>query len=124
MIVAKRIVLSTVVVAVVVAGALAAVVVSRQRPAIQSARFYPEARSVVLEHCIQCHSEHNTVPAFPIAAGGIRLDTAEEMRRSAERIRVRAVVQQDMPLLNKTGMTADERAVLARWIEAGAAVPR
>jgi uncharacterized membrane protein len=104
---------------VVALGTIVAAVVARQR----SARFYPEARAVVDKHCIECHSDHTTVPAFPIAAGGLRLDTAEQMQRSAERIRVRAVVLQNMPLLNKTGMTANERALLARWIEAGAAAP-
>ncbi len=97
---------------------VAVATVSRQR----SGRFYPEARAVVDKHCVACHSIHTTVPAFPVAAGGVKLDTAEEMRRSAERIRVRTIVEQNMPLLNKTGMTAGERALLARWIEAGATV--
>lgn len=105
--------------AAVFAATFVARAVSRQR----SARFYPDARVVVDRRCIQCHSDHNTVPAFPIAGGGVRLDTAEQMRRSAERILLRAVTQRSMPLLNVTGITDDERASLARWIESGAAVP-
>ncbi|MBL8115755.1 MAG: hypothetical protein JNK60_22955 [Acidobacteria bacterium] len=106
--------------AVIVAGTIVAFLLGRQR----SARYYPEARAVVDKHCVACHSIHTTVPAFPVAAGGVRLDTADEMRRGAERILVRTVVEQNMPLLTRTGMTAAERAVLARWIEAGATVPR
>jgi len=105
--------------AVVALGTIFAGIAARQR----SLRYYPEARAVVDRHCVACHSVHTTIPAFPVAAGGVRLDTAEEMRRSAERIRVRTVVEQNMPLLNRTGMTAAERAVVARWIEAGASVP-
>jgi uncharacterized membrane protein len=32
------------------------------------------------------------------------------------------VTQETMPLLNKTGMTPEERAGLARWIDQGAAL--
>jgi uncharacterized membrane protein len=121
-----RVVVSGAVGLAIVLAAVAAVGVSRQRAVAfdRAVRLYPEARAVVDRHCVQCHSEHNTVPAFPIAADGLELDTAEQMQRSADRIRVRAVEQRDMPLLDKTGMTAEERAVLARWIDAGAAVPR
>lgn len=107
--------------AVVIVGTIVArAIIARQR----SLRFYPEARAVVDKHCVNCHSDRTTVPAFPIAAAGVELDTPEQMKRNAERILVRTVVEQNMPLLNKTGMTAAERALVARWIESGAAVPR
>ena len=47
-------------------------------------------------------------------------DTPESIARLAERIRVRAVETRTMPLGNKTGMTDGERALLGRWISAGA----
>jgi uncharacterized membrane protein len=84
---------------------------------------YAEARAVVDRHCVSCHSEHPTVAAFPIAPNGIKLDTAEQMRQHAERIRVRTIVDKTMPLLNKTGMTDEEREVLRRWIAAAAKAP-
>ena len=83
---------------------------------------YAQARAVVDRHCLSCHSEKPTIPAFPIAPDGFIFDTAEQMRRHAERIKVRTA-DKTMPLLNKTGMTDEERDILRRWIDAGAKVP-
>ena len=80
---------------------------------------YAQARAVVDRHCVSCHSERPTIPAFPIAPDGFVFDTAAQMRRHAERIRARTV-DKTMPLLNKTGMTDEERDILRRWIDAGA----
>ena len=84
---------------------------------------YAAARAVVERHCVGCHSEQPTVVAFPIAAGGILLDTAEEMQRHAERIKIRVVEQRSMPLLNKSEMTKDERSLLGAWVDCGAVGP-
>jgi uncharacterized membrane protein len=84
---------------------------------------YADARVVVDRRCVECHSRRPVHPAFPIAPKGILLDTAEEMRDHADRILARAVIERTMPLANMTGMTDEERAILARWVEAGAAVP-
>jgi uncharacterized membrane protein len=83
---------------------------------------YTRARAVVDRHCVSCHSERPTIPAFPIAPGGFVFDTAPEMRRHAERIRARTV-DKTMPLLNKTGMTDEERDILRAWVDAGAKAP-
>lgn len=91
-------------------------------PAVPAAS-YAEARVVVDRHCVSCHSEQPTVPAFPIAPGSVLLDTAAQMQQYAERIRVRTVLDPTMPLLNKTGMTEHERGVLGRWVEGGAKGP-
>lgn len=85
------------------------------RPPEPPAVSYAEVREIVERHCVPCHSEETTVPAFPVAAGGVKLDTAEQTRGLAPRIRERVAVKRDMPLLNKTNMTDAERAVLERW---------
>ena len=107
--------------AIVLVGACSIAALTRCRT--RSAASYAEARAVVDRHCVACHSENTTVPAFPIAAAGVLLDTADQMRLYAARIQERTVVRRDMPLLNKTGMTDEERALLDRWIEAGARGP-
>jgi uncharacterized membrane protein len=84
---------------------------------------YAQARAVVDRHCLGCHSERPTVPAFPIAPDGFSFDTAEQMRRHAARIKQRSVVDRTMPLLNKTGMTDAERETLRSWVDAGAKAP-
>jgi len=95
----------------------------RKTSASGPAPSYAEARAVVQDHCVSCHSEQPTIPAFPIAPGGVVLDTPTQMRQYAERIKVRTVLDRSMPLLNKTGMTERERTVLARWVEDGAKSP-
>src|SRR5262245_31687396 len=98
---------------IVLAGALVAVRAQGRRR--ESGPPYVAARAVVDRHCVGCHSDQTTVAAFPIAAGGVELDTAEQMQRNAGRIKVRVVEQRNMPLLNKTAMTDDERALLGAW---------
>jgi len=83
---------------------------------------YAEARAVIGTHCVSCHSEQPTVPAFPIAPSGVVFDTPEQMQQYAERIRLRTN-DGTMPLLNKTSMTEYERGVLGRWAEGGARLP-
>jgi uncharacterized membrane protein len=83
---------------------------------------YREARAVIERQCLSGHSEHPTNPAFPIAPK-IELDTADQMKRAAESMRARTVVDKTMPLLNRSGMTDDEREILRRWIDSGASGP-
>jgi uncharacterized membrane protein len=85
---------------------------------------YSAARAIVERHCVGCHSERPTAHAFPIAAGGLALDTVELMQRHAARIKIRVVQQHNMPLLNKSGMTDEERALLGAWVDSGAIGPR
>lgn len=77
-------------------------------------------RSVIAQRCLACHSQYQSDRTFGPAPGGVTFDTPESIARLAERIRVRAVETRTMPLANKTGMTDDERALLARWIHVGA----
>ena len=84
---------------------------------------YADARAVVNRRCIECHSARPTNRAFPIAPKGVMLDTAAQMKRYAGRIEVTTAVERTMPLANMSGMTDEERRVLARWVEAGANVP-
>jgi uncharacterized membrane protein len=81
---------------------------------------FAAVRAVVAQRCLPCHSRFPSDPAFGPAPAGVAFDTPESIARLAARIRVRVVETQTMPLANKTGMTPDERALLARWIAAGA----
>jgi uncharacterized membrane protein len=81
---------------------------------------FSEVRAVINGRCLSCHSAYPADRTFGAAPAGIAFDTPESIARVAERIRVRAVETQTMPLANKTGMTPEERALLARWIAAGA----
>jgi uncharacterized membrane protein len=83
---------------------------------------FADVRAVIDRRCLPCHSAYPTDSVFgrPPLPGGVAFDTPEAVQRFADRIRVRAVETQTMPLANKTGMTPEERELLARWIAAGA----
>jgi len=77
-------------------------------------------RAVIAQRCQPCHSQYQSDRTLGPAPGGVTFDTPESIARLADRIRVRAVETRTMPLANKTGMTEEERALLARWISSGA----
>jgi uncharacterized membrane protein len=81
---------------------------------------YAAVQAVVLARCIACHSNAPRVPAFGAAPGGVNFEKPGVLHRYAERIRIRVVETRTMPLGNMTGMTEDERALLARWVAHGA----
>ena len=81
---------------------------------------FAAVRAVVVQRCLPCHSRFPSDPTFGAAPAGVAFDTPESITHFAERIRVRAVETQTMPLANKTGMTPEERELLGRWIAAGA----
>src|SRR5881394_4093235 len=81
---------------------------------------FAAVRSVVAQRCQPCHSQYQSDRTFGPAPGGVTFDTPESIVRFAERIRVRAVETKTMPLANRTGMTDQERELLAHWIAAGA----
>ena len=97
--------------------------ISRETARGQRPVGYAEARTVVTRRCIECHSEHPTNHAFPIAPKGVMLDTALQMKQYSRRIKARVAVERTMPLANMSGMTDEERRVLGRWVETGAKVP-
>lgn len=83
---------------------------------------FAEAWSIVQRRCVSCHSANPTDPAFAAATGGVHFDQPSQLKAYAERIKVRAVHQQTMPLANKTGITPSERRMLGRWVDAGAPI--
>jgi uncharacterized membrane protein len=76
---------------------------------------------IINKHCTSCHSTRPTDPAFAEPPLGLALDSYEHIRTAAPKIKQRAVDSDTMPLGNATGMTTEERAILGRWIDGGAA---
>ena len=74
-----------------------------------------EVHSIVAARCASCHSSAPTHPAFPAPPLGIIFDTGEQVAADAERIYQQTVVTRVMPLGNLTGMTDEERQVIASW---------
>ena len=76
-----------------------------------------EVLALVRQHCVQCHAAEPTHEAFAKPPAGIMLETIEQVRRYAPRIRMQVVETRAMPLGNQTGMTDEDRERIAAWIE-------
>ncbi|RDV27542.1 hypothetical protein DXV75_05820 [Alteromonas aestuariivivens] len=72
---------------------------------------------LVETHCQSCHSRSPTDDIFKIAPLGVVLDGWEDVERLAPQIVQRAAITKDMPFMNKTNMTEDERNQLAQWYQ-------
>lgn len=74
-----------------------------------------EARGIVQMRCVTCHAARPSNAAFTAPPNGVMLETPEQMEAWSQRIIVRVVETQTMPLGNLTGMTNDERTRLGAW---------
>jgi uncharacterized membrane protein len=83
---------------------------------------FEDVRSIIDRRCTACHSLSPSDVSLGVTPAGVAFDTPAQMHALAARIRERAVATRTMPPANKTRMTDAERAILARWIETGAAV--
>ncbi|MBI2392512.1 MAG: urate hydroxylase PuuD [Deltaproteobacteria bacterium] len=79
-----------------------------------------EVQAIVARRCTPCHSEAPSDDVFRVAPSGVKLQTLDQLRALAPRLKERAFNQRTMPLANKTQMTDDERARLAAWVDQGA----
>jgi len=77
-----------------------------------------QVQKIVEARCVQCHAAQPTL--MPTPAKGILLEGPDAIRSHAQQIYQQVVVQKAMPLGNMTKITDDERAVVAKWFEAGA----
>jgi uncharacterized membrane protein len=76
---------------------------------------YAQLQPVVAQRCVMCHGE-------ALQSKGVRLDSADELKKNAQMVYQQVVVQKLMPMNNATGLTEDERALFAQWFKAGAPV--
>jgi len=107
-----------------IAAATLAFVISPKPVAVSGDGFKPsqlsEVQSIITERCASCHSAAPTDEVFTAAPLGVMLDSLAEMKQWAPRIKARSVDTPDMPFMNKTGMTDEERQLVGSWIAAGA----
>ena len=62
-----------------------------------------------------CHGEQ-------VQMKNVRIDSPEGVKLHAQAIYQQVVVSKIMPMNNSTQITEDERALIGRWFERGAAV--
>ncbi|HED14112.1 MAG TPA: hypothetical protein ENI62_10765 [Gammaproteobacteria bacterium] len=81
---------------------------------------FNQVQSIIQQRCSTCHSRKPTDKQFTTPPAGVTLDTSKEIQRWAPRILQRAVQTKDMPFMNRTGITEQERGKLGAWVQAGA----
>ena len=72
-----------------------------------------QVRAVLDQRCVMCHNAQ-------LAQKNVALHEDAALPALAAQIRDQVVTQRLMPLNNATGITEDERALLGRWVQAGA----
>jgi uncharacterized membrane protein len=71
------------------------------------------------EHCVSCHAQNPSDPAFATPPLGVKLDGFDDAKAAASRVKMVAVDAEIMPMGNPTAMTAEERALIGQWIDQG-----
>ena len=69
---------------------------------------------VMEARCVQCHAASPSQPGFAAAPLGVILDTEAHLLLQAENVK-KVTANKYMPLGNITGMTDEERALVAAW---------
>jgi uncharacterized membrane protein len=72
-----------------------------------------DVKTIIDTRCVMCHNAQ-------LANKNVRLDSAEAIIAQAPLIFQQVVLARTMPMNNATGITDAERALLGRWISAGA----
>ena len=73
--------------------------------------------AVTRKHCVMCHAQKPSHPSFDAPPKQVVLETIGDLKAWAPKILEQVVWDRNMPVGNESGMTEEERALLARWIE-------
>ena len=76
-----------------------------------------EVVAIVQQRCSSCHAQQPTQAGFAAAPKGFMYDTPEQVLAQAAQIHQQSVVLKVMPIGNMTGMTDEERVIVARWFQ-------
>ncbi|HVL72485.1 MAG TPA: hypothetical protein VM434_11450, partial [Beijerinckiaceae bacterium] len=103
---------------------LAVLLSTAGRPAIDApapagasgAALFHEAVVTIQSRCSMCHAAEPAWAGLVVAPKGVRLESADDVARHAHEIDVQTVLTRAMPPGNITGMTDEERALLAAWL--------
>jgi uncharacterized membrane protein len=87
--------------------------VAKNEPS-QAATFV-QVKSAIDQHCLSCHGAQ-------VQMKNVRLDTPANIKLNAQNVYQQVSVTQQMPMNNATGITPQERQLVASWYLAGAKV--
>lgn len=75
-----------------------------------------QVKQIIAQRCGSCHSETPSDAIFTIAPAGLIFSNISTIKQWGPRIKARVIDARDMPFMNKTGMTEQERSQLASWL--------
>ena len=78
---------------------------------------YSRVAGIVKQRCLQCHSSANTDDVFKVAPNNVIFETEDQLRQYRDKILLRVVQERTMPLMNKTNITEEERAIIGKWLK-------
>jgi len=76
---------------------------------------FAQVKTVLEQRCYMCHAEQ-------VQMKNVRLDSPELVKQHAQNVYQQVVVTKQMPMNNTSGITDEERALIAQWFQAGAKV--
>ena len=79
------------------------------------AAIFVQVKSVIDQHCLSCHGAQ-------VQMKNVRLDTPANIKLNSQNVYQQVSVTQQMPMNNATGITPEERQLVASWYLAGAKV--
>ncbi|WP_057833029.1 urate hydroxylase PuuD [Colwellia sp. TT2012] len=75
-----------------------------------------QVQQIIADRCAACHSATPTDDVFTSPQGGVIFTDIASIRQWAPRIEARVINSKDMPFMNKTKMTNEERLTLSLWL--------
>ena len=93
-----------------------------QLPEVTGPVTIERVRMIVGQRCITCHSAVPTFAGLSQPPAGVILESPLVLAQHAQRVNQQVVATRIMPLGNITGMTDEERAVVAAWVSSGAKI--
>jgi uncharacterized membrane protein len=75
-----------------------------------------QVQKIIGDRCVACHSETPTDDMFKTPQAGVIFTDIASIEQWAPRIQARVIDSKDMPFMNKTQMTEEERMTLSIWL--------
>ncbi len=75
-----------------------------------------QVQQIIDNRCVACHSETPTDDMFKTPQAGVIFTDIASIEQWAPRIQARVIDSKDMPFMNKTQMTEEERMTLSIWL--------
>jgi uncharacterized membrane protein len=75
-----------------------------------------QGMALIMSKCATCHSRDPSDAMFSTAPSGVVFSELDDVARWASRIHARTVVSKDMPFMNRTEMTDEQRQALGGWL--------